>query len=127
MDQSKSITQQALEQLLTQETEQAAPAPERKISMPAWATLIGGNLADVGSTVHALNNGAREGNPLYGEHPSAGRIVGTKLVQTALEALLMKALEKTGHTKAANNIGYGLGIGTGAVAVSNMTKGNKSK
>ncbi|HVN77043.1 MAG TPA: hypothetical protein VMT19_12050 [Thermoanaerobaculaceae bacterium] len=48
------------------------------------AALIASHIVDVGQTMGALKSGLSEGNPLYGSHPSLGRMVATKLAATGL-------------------------------------------
>lgn len=38
------------------------------LTMPSLVMLLGGNAADAGSTIYALQHGARETNPLFGPH-----------------------------------------------------------
>ena len=53
------------------------------------------NLVDMGTTLDIKNHpNLREGNPLLGRHPSDGEIVGVKLTEGALHALLTHELLK---------------------------------
>lgn len=107
----------------------SAPPPEaKKKGVSKWAQLatLGGHMADAGTTIHALNQGAMETNPLYGENPSAGKVLGMKGGTAALQMLLQHFLGKKNPT-AANVLGYGTGAAMGGVAGWNMAQANKMK
>ena len=104
----------------------SAPADEKK-GVSKWAQLasIAGHGIDAGTTIHALNKGAMEGNPLYGEQPSAGKVLGIKAGSAALQALMQHFIGKK-SPGVANALGYGTGIGLGAIGINNMINANKS-
>lgn len=89
-----------------------------RIGQPA---LIGGNVADIATTLQAIQSGrAREANPLIGSSP--GRMLATKAATTAAEAWLMERLAKD-HPKAAFLTALTLGgLGAG-LAVHNANVG----
>lgn len=128
----KSLREQAMVMALAPEaTEAAAPpaAPQGKISLPAWMTLIGGNAADVLSTRYALQNNpnAREGNPLLGKNPGTGRLLATKAAGVGIQALLMKLLENQGKDGVAEALGYGSGALGAGLAIHNTKMGKQEK
>lgn len=103
-----------------------APAPaDRKKGVSKWAQLatLGGHMADAGTTIHALNSNpnAMESNPIYGKHPSAGKILGIKGGTAALQMLMQHMIGKS-SPKAANIMGVGTGAALGGVAASNFSK-----
>lgn len=104
-----------------------APAPERKRVSP-WAQLatVAGNAFDAGTTIHALNQGAMEGNPMYGDHPSAGKVLGIKAGTTAAQLLLQHLLGKK-SPGAANAMGFATGGLMGGIGAWNLTQANKLK
>ena len=59
--------------------------------------LIGVNLSlqavDTHSTVKGLKGGAIEANPIYGKHPSTGRVIATKIVAISLIYLLTSKMQ----------------------------------
>lgn len=83
-------------------------------------------MADGLSTVHSISNGATEMNPIYGKHPSAARVMGTKGAAAALQMLIQHVLGKE-HPKAANILGYTTGGALGGVALHNLNQANKGK
>ncbi len=90
-----------------------------RIGLPA---MIGGNVADIATTLQAIHDGrAREANPLMGHGGTAG-MVAVKAATTAAEALLLERLAKQ-HPKAAYIAALTLGgIGAG-LAVHNAKVG----
>src|SRR5262245_47853611 len=63
----------------------SGPNYMHRIGLPV---LLGSETADELTTLAALQRGAKEGNPLYGSHPSAWRVVGQGLA-TALPLALV--------------------------------------
>jgi hypothetical protein len=104
--------------------EPVGEAPEKKgIGIGPYAAVAGGNAADLISTRIALGReGAREGNPLLANSNAAG-MTAAKAGSAALVMLIMRQLAKSGHPTAAKALGYGTGVGLGAVAAHNMTQG----
>lgn len=106
-------------------TKDATPDPadkeHNKIGVGPYAALFGGEAADIGTTLHAQSHGAVEVNPLLGTF-GKGAIAG-KLGGALLTAILIKKLAEAGHPGIAKALGYGSGIGLGAVAAHNATVG----
>lgn len=102
----------------------AVGEPEKKgIGIAPYAAVAGGNAADLVSTRIALGReGAREGNPMLANSGAAG-MTAAKAGSAALVMLIMRQLAKSGHPTAAKALGYGTGVGLGAVAAHNMTQG----
>lgn len=83
---------------------QSAP-PRHGIGIAPYAALIGGNGADLATTLRALTSGAgHEANPLMSTSPVG--ITAQKAAGTAGLALLMHELAQRGHPKIAKAIGY---------------------
>lgn len=82
-------------------------------------TAIGGSLADLGSTVSAINNGAHESNPVNGDG-NIGRLALTHGLTTAATLAAMHLLAKNGHDKAAGVLGMIAGSIPAVAAVHNM-------
>lgn len=117
------IKQAVLKRLQEQpmQSEQAATAqvPDKGIGIGPYAAMLGGQAADIGTTVSALTSGAgREGNPVLAKMGPAG-IAGLKGGLALLTAMAMRKLDKSGHDKAAKILGYASGAATGAVAANN--------
>ena len=105
-----------------------APPPEKK-GVSKWAQLatLAGHAADAASTIHALRQpGLREGNPIFGDNPSAGKIAGVKAGGAALQMLLQHYIGKRAP-KATNIIGFGTGAALGGLAAHNMIQANKAR
>lgn len=82
-----------------------APAREKKpLSKAAIGALVGGHGLDAVSTLMALDRGAVESNPLLGDQPSAGKLLGVKAGTVALSVFLAKLLANQGHPKIANAV-----------------------
>lgn len=129
-----SLTEQAI-QMALQQGENYAPDFREHPPVPnepqgwsrgsRWANLLG-NIADAGSTIYALQNpNAHEANPLFGEHPSAAKILAVKGAGTLLQQLLFQALAKKGHPKLANILGYTSGGVLGGIAANNIRVGSQ--
>lgn len=112
-----------VEQAILQMAQQPVNAPTRDGIGPApYLAMIGGNAADLLTTVQALQSGrGREGNPvLKGMGPKG--IAATKIGATAAIAILMRELAKK-HPDMAKWLGYGDGAAMGALAVHNAKVG----
>lgn len=98
-----------------------APAPDRPKHVSPWAQFatLAGHGADAASTIYALKQGASEANPLYGEHPSAGKVAAVKGGTAALQMLMQHFVGKS-HPGLANAMGFGTGIGMGGIAAHNF-------
>lgn len=96
-----------------------AAKEHNKIGLGPYAALFGGEAADIGTTLHAQSQGAVESNPLLGKF-GKGAIAG-KLGGALVTAILIKKLAEAGHPGIAKALGYGSGIGLGAVAAHNAT------
>ena len=104
----------------------SAPESEKKgVSKWAQLAMLAGHGIDAGTTIHALNNGAEEANPIYGKQPSAGKVLGIKAGSAALQALMQHFIGKK-SPGVANALGYGTGAALGAVGINNMINANKS-
>jgi hypothetical protein len=94
-----------------------------RVGLPA---LIGGRAADEASTIAALRSGrAHEANPLYGDHPSIGRLFGTDLaIMGPLAYALDRAYDKSPPGSKARKLALigALSIGAigGAMAARNV-------
>lgn len=98
-----------------------APAPPRdgRITVASMLALAAGNGLDAGSTIYALNHGARETNPVYGDQPSAAKVLAIKGAGTLAQYLILRALAKR-HPKAANLTAKIIGGMTAGVGVKNL-------
>jgi hypothetical protein len=114
---------------LKDETTHSEPANER-VSVPIkaessgiglgpYAALLGGEAADIGTTLAAKSRGGKESNPLLGDF-GPGAIAGKAGTALAM-TLLMRYLAGHGHPTLAKSLGYGSGAGLGAVAAHNAT------
>ena len=104
---------------------QTQPAPPKgKLTPWSLGLLLGGNGIDAGSTVYALNKGATEANPAFGDDPSTTRIVAQKGLTTLAQWLVLKKLAET-NPGLANKIAKGLGIGMMGVGVNNLIQARK--
>lgn len=97
------------------QTVQQQPAPpreHRKLHEIGLPVLIGGQVADIATTVQAIRSGrAREVNPAMGK--TLGRMIAMKAATTAAEAYLIEKMAKD-HPKAALVMALTLGgIGAG--------------
>lgn len=98
--------------------------PEKKsLGKAARSALYGGAAADAISTIMALKDSSnKEGNPLYGDHPSAMKIGLTKgLAALGSDFVLSKLANK--HDKLAKGMAYGLGALQGGIAIHNSRQG----
>lgn len=111
------------------QTVQAEPQPtlgsigadHRRVHTIGLPAVIGGNVADMATTIQAIRDGrAREANPMMGK--TLGRMIATKAATTAAEAYLIEKMAKD-HPKAALVLALTLGgIGAG-LAVHNSRVG----
>lgn len=126
---TKSVADQALLDMLVAADLEANPPDKaeptaRKLDGVSKGLLIGGNVADLGSTLYALNNGARETNPLYGDHPSAAKLLAVKGAGTLLQYILLNKFAKH-HPTAANRVAKAIGAGLGGVSAWNLSQVKK--
>ena len=104
---------------------QPVEAPHKGVSKWAQLATLAGHGADAYSTIEALKNpNAVEANPLYGQHPSAGKILGVKGGTAALQMLMQHYLGKK-SPGAANALGLGTGAILGGVAAHNLSLKDK--
>lgn len=129
---SSFLDPKALQSLVAAQLQNSPPAevreaPEQpKKGASWWAHLAnaGGAAADLGSTMYALKQpGLREANPIYGDNPSMGKIMGAKAGTAALSALMMHFMPH----KLANVMGVGSGLFQGGIAAHNLSEVNKIK
>lgn len=111
----------ALMQTMQAETHGKVETPEHGIGVGPYAALMGGEAADIGTTLAAKARGGKESNPLLGDF-GAGAIAG-KVGTAAAMALLMRYLAGHGHPTLAKSLGYGSGAALGAVAAHNSQVG----
>lgn len=88
----------------------------RRVGLP---TLGGGTAMDIGTTLAVLRQpGGREMNPLYGSHPSAGRLIGTSLATTLPLAVILDQLyKKSPPGSKARKIALATAMGAGGTMV----------
>lgn len=102
----------------------AAPAEKKGIGPAPYLAMLGGHLADAGSTLAALKRpNVVEGNPILQGFGPAG--IAMKSGSALLTALLMRKLAKDGHPTAAKILGYGTGGAMGALAARNSQVGKE--
>lgn len=101
-----------------------APATKKKGIGPwPYAAVIGGNAADIGTTLAALSSGrGQEANPvLGGMNPAV--MAGVKAGGTMAMLMGVHALAAKGHTKAAKVLAYTMASALGAIAAHNSQVG----
>lgn len=130
---ARSLAEQALALAREQsaETQAISLKPKKDAHKTALLAAILGPLADGGSTMWAMNQSGPhmrvgEGNPIYGDNASAGKVMGVKAIQAALQGLLTHYIGKE-HPTAANILGYGTGAINGAIAAKNIHTGLKAR
>lgn len=106
--------------------EQAAPAtaPRKGLSPLSLGMLVGGNGLDAASTIYALQNGARETNPILGDQPGAGKVLAVKGLGTLAQWLLLRKLAES-KPELANWLAKGIGAGMAGVGAWNATQGSE--
>lgn len=82
------------------------------------STMIGSQLADIGSTLYAKSHGAQEANPLI---PNSAAMMGIKGAYAVANYLIMKHLAENGHPTAAKIMGYTSAIPGSIAAIHNLT------
>lgn len=105
----------------------AGPPPKKKqgLSRLSVAALAGAHAADGLSTIYALTKDhVREANPLFGEQPSAAKVLAIKGAGTAAQWWMLKQMAKS-KPKLANAMAKGIAAGLGVVALSNVRQANK--
>lgn len=108
-------------QSIPAEPQPAGPDYRARLHREGNAALIGGNVADIATTLQAIHAGrATEANPLM-RHGAAG-MIATKAATTAAEAYLLEKLAKD-HPKAAYIAALTLGGIGGALALHNSQVG----
>ena len=93
------------------------------IGSAPYLAMGAGHGLDLASTLDAKRRGLREANPLIGQ--GNARLLAAKGAGALVTALAMRMLDKRGHDKAAKWIGYGTGIGMGALGARNFATGRK--
>lgn len=97
----------------------ASTAHAGPLRAASWATLVGGNAADIRTTYVNLPMGGGhcvEGNSgIYGTSPSVGRLIVGKLIFAAPVGALSVVLDRQGKHTAANVFRF-IGGGIGASA-----------
>jgi hypothetical protein len=114
----------ALLQQMQGQTDPKAAAPKSPsggMGVGPYAALVGGEAADIGTTLAALKRGGQESNPLLGDFGPAA-MVG-KIGTAGALALVMRYLASHGHSTLAKGLGYGAGAGLGVVAGHNAMVG----
>lgn len=102
-----------------------APTPKRSHGKmhTALAGMAAGQAADAYTTLAALRRpGTKEANPLYGDRPSAARVIATKAAAMVPAAYV---LDKLYDRKPKTALALAIGLGTlgGAVALRNSKQG----
>lgn len=129
-DFSIAALRQAAKEALDVDPEAVSAAPAAPVDAPshtpmhlALAAMGAGQAADALSTISALKrSGTAEGNPIYGKHPSAARILGTKAAIAApVGYLLDRAYDKHPKLAAGASLAFG-GLGL-ALAAHNSKQG----
>jgi hypothetical protein len=105
----------------------APKAPEKTRGHgPFWVSLAAmgaGQAADAIETVKALQRpGVQESNPVYGDHPSMARIVGTKAATMIPTAVLLDKLYHH-HPKIAMTLAGSIGALGAGLALHNRRQG----
>lgn len=116
---SKSLQEQV--QSLPPEPAPTSPPEKKGIGPLPYLAMLGGEVADVGTTVAAKRRGAVEANPTLGSFGPVG--MGAKAGSALLIALLMRKLAGDGHPTLAKSLGYGVGAGLTGVAIRNSQVG----
>jgi len=121
----KAALIKAMDGGMVPESSTAASAPSPRSHTPmhlALGAMGGGQLADALTTIQALHQpGLEEGNSgLYGAHPSAGRVLGTKAATMIPTGILLDKLYTT-HPKLAMGLALALGGGGVALAAHNVS------
>ena len=104
---------------LSQETREAPDRRAREEGIGPWPYVVSalGDGLDAGTTMAALRRGGREANPVLGS--GVGRNLAVKSAGAAGFLLLLRELAK--HKPGlAKVLGYGNGIGKGAIAAHNL-------
>ena len=100
-----------------------SPPEKKSVGWAPYAALLGGQGADLFSTLHNFDRGLVEANGIYGEGQPRAAVAATKGGIMLGMTLLMKHLAKT-NPNAAKALGYIVG-GAGAVpAIHNMMQGD---
>jgi hypothetical protein len=79
--------------------------------LTSYVLAVAGQSADLATTARNYQLGLTESNPIYGAHPSIGKIALVKAGETVAIVGLMKLFEHVGCPKAAKALGYMGGIG----------------
>lgn len=98
---------------------QDRPITDRSLHPKPYALLVGGQLADVGSSAWAFSRGCHEGNrtAYHSAQPSASELLKTKALMVLPSLGVIYLAQKTGHQTIANWFGGvtgGLGFGAAA-------------
>lgn len=102
---------------------QAAVPESHRVGPGPYLALLGGEAADLGTTLSAIQSGrGTEGNPLLAHGGTAGLVAG-KAGTALLLAYLMHRLAADGHPTAAQSLGYIAGGSYGALAAHNAMVG----
>lgn len=113
-----------LQPQMAQVGQPSAISPEHGIGAGPYAAMVGGNAADLASTIYAIQSGrGAEGNPTL-KHLGLPGIAAAKVGGTVLTALLMKRLA-VDHPTIAKALGYIEGGAYGLVAAHNLSVVNR--
>lgn len=141
------FSKEALNRLVAQQLAESPPAITQQLDQPyqpegppwtprkgpKWATITNvlAPLTDGASTMWAMNQSGpnaqvNEGNTIFGKNPSAGKIMGIKASQAAIQGILTHVARKT-HPNSARAIGIGSAIVGGIPTAMNIRTGLKAK
>lgn len=95
---------------------QSAPAPSHEALWP-YLLALGGQGADVATTIAALQRGGQEQNPL-----GAMGTLGVKAALTALATYMMHHNAQTGHAGRQKALGIGVGAAGAIPAALNLSQ-----
>jgi hypothetical protein len=106
-----------VQQAIQEQASRPTPVSEGRLHPAALATLLGGQGFDLGTTLAALSNGAREANPVLGQDPS--KLAAMKALSMLGQWLLLRKLAEQ-HPKIANGIAIGSGALGAGIGVHNL-------
>jgi hypothetical protein len=96
---------------------------QEHIGAAPYVVAVGGQVADVWSTIYAKERGLVEGNPVVGQ--GNARLIIAKGAAAGVTVLVMRLLDKRGDDKAAKWVGYIFGAAMSGVAVRNTIKARR--
>lgn len=97
------------------------PSHKKAVTLEVWTSLLSG-VADIYTTQYEMHHDCRcyESNPLYGSHPSSGRLWGEGMAFVLTETMLVEAIHRVGEP-VEGHIGAAItGVWHGLFAYHNM-------